>query len=30
MMARQLVEAQEAKGPGDLNALIRSSGTWTA
>ena len=30
MMARQLVEALEAKGPGELNALIRSSGTWTA
>ena len=24
------VDAQEAKGPGDLHALIRSSGTWTA
>jgi 2-oxoglutarate ferredoxin oxidoreductase subunit beta len=30
MMAQQLLDAQEAKGPGDLHALIRSSGTWMA
>lgn len=28
-MQRQLVEAQAAKGPGDVAALIRSTGTWT-
>jgi hypothetical protein len=26
---RQLAEVQEAKGPGDLEKLIRSLGTWT-
>ena len=29
LMADQLVEAQARKGPGDLAATIRSSGTWT-
>jgi 2-oxoglutarate ferredoxin oxidoreductase subunit beta len=28
-ISRQLVEAQAAKGPGDLAKLIRSTGTWT-
>ncbi len=27
-MQRQLVEAQERRGPGDLTALLRSGGTW--
>ena len=30
LMSQQLVDAQAAKGPGDLAALIRSSGTWTS
>jgi 2-oxoglutarate ferredoxin oxidoreductase subunit beta len=29
LMSAQLVEAQARKGPGDLAAMIRSSGTWT-
>jgi len=29
MVQDQLLEAQAKKGPGDLKALIRSSGTWT-
>jgi 2-oxoglutarate ferredoxin oxidoreductase subunit beta len=29
LMSDQLVEAQARKGPGDLAAAIRSSGTWT-
>ena len=29
-VAQQLVEAQAAKGPGDLASLITSNGTWTA
>ncbi len=29
MVARQLVEAQATKGPGDLHELITSTGTWT-
>ncbi len=28
-MARQLVDAQERKGPGDLASLLASGGTWT-
>ncbi len=28
-MQRQLVEAQERRGPGDLRALLRSGSTWT-
>jgi 2-oxoglutarate ferredoxin oxidoreductase subunit beta len=29
-MQHQLVEAQAKRGPGDLAALLASSGTWTA
>jgi 2-oxoglutarate ferredoxin oxidoreductase subunit beta len=29
MLQHQLVDAQAAKGPGDLAALVRSAGTWT-
>jgi 2-oxoglutarate ferredoxin oxidoreductase subunit beta len=29
MLKQQLVDARAAKGPGDLDRLIRSSGTWT-
>jgi len=28
-MGRQLLEAQERKGPGDLTELLASGGTWT-
>ena len=28
-VADQVMSASEAKGPGDLDALIRSNGTWT-
>jgi 2-oxoglutarate ferredoxin oxidoreductase subunit beta len=28
-MSRQLLEANERKGPGDLTALLASGGTWT-
>ncbi len=28
-MSRQLLEAAERRGPGDLEALLRSGGTWT-
>ncbi len=28
-VSAQLAAASEAKGPGDLNALLRSNGTWT-
>jgi hypothetical protein len=28
-MTRQLLEANERKGPGDLSALLTSGGTWT-
>jgi 2-oxoglutarate ferredoxin oxidoreductase subunit beta len=28
-MSQQLAQAQEAKGPGDLAALLASAGTWT-
>jgi len=28
-LSRQIVEAQEQRGPGDLHALLRSLGTWT-
>jgi 2-oxoglutarate ferredoxin oxidoreductase subunit beta len=28
-MTQQLVTAQERKGPGDIEALLRSGGTWT-
>ncbi len=29
MVRRQIIDAQASKGPGELAALIRSSGTWT-
>jgi len=29
MVGEQVMQASEAKGPGDLGALIRSNGTWT-
>jgi 2-oxoglutarate ferredoxin oxidoreductase subunit beta len=29
IMERQLADAQEAKGPGDLEQLVTSSGSWT-
>ncbi len=29
MVRRQIIDAQASKGPGDLAALVRSSGTWT-
>jgi hypothetical protein len=29
MLKQQLVDAHATKGPGDLDRLIRSSGTWT-
>jgi len=29
LVAAQLVQASERKGPGDLAALLRSNGTWT-
>ena len=29
LVADQVMAASEAKGPGDLDALIRSNGTWT-
>ena len=28
-MGRQLLEANERKGPGELASLLRSGGTWT-
>jgi len=28
-MSRQVIQASEKKGPGDLAALLRSNGTWT-
>ena len=28
-VADQVMAASESKGPGDLNALLRSNGTWT-
>ena len=28
-MHRQIAEAQERKGPGDLEKLVTSSGSWT-